>query len=143
MEYGFIVAPASPRDFRTVPVMGEATLGKYLPLLILLGLAFAIVAVTLALTKLIAPRSRNAGRLSTYESGEVPIGSARGPIDVQYYMFIIVFLVIDIEAVFLIPWALRFADLGTAGLVEMGLFVGLVLIGWIYAWKKGALEWAS
>ena len=83
------------------------------------------------------------GLLSTYESGEVPIGSARGPIDVQYYLYVIVFLIIDIEAVFLIPWALRFANLGVAGLVEMAIFVGLVLLGWAYAWKKGALEWQS
>src|SRR5919199_1560096 len=123
--------------------MGVATLEKYVPLLILLALAFVIIAVTLALTKLIAPRSRNAGRLSTYESGEVPVGNARGPIDVQYYMFVIVFLVIDIEAVFLLPWAMKLASYGGPGIVEMAIFVGLLLLGWAYAWKKGALEWAS
>lgn len=123
--------------------MGETTLGNYLPILIIGVLGFIIVFVTLSLTKLIAPHRKNPGRLSTYESGEVPIGNARGPIDVQYYMYIIVFLVIDIEAVFLLPWAMKLAVYGGPGIVEMAIFVGLVLAGWAYAWKKGALEWQS
>ena len=123
--------------------MAEATVGRYIPILLMAALGFVIIFVTLALTKLIAPRRPTAGFLSTYESGEVPIGNARGPIDVQYYLYVIVFLIIDIEAVFLVPWALRFAGLGAAGIVEMTIFVGLVLVGWLYAWKKGALEWQS
>lgn len=123
--------------------MGEATLGGYLPILIIVLLGFVIIFVTLSLTKLVAPRKSSPGKLSTYESGEVPIGGARGPIDVQYYLYVIVFLVIDIEAVFLVPWALRFTELGPAAIVEMAIFVGLVLLGWAYAWKKGALEWQS
>ena len=97
--------------------------------------------MTLSLTRFVAPRNKTAGKYSTYESGEVPIGGARGPIDVQYYMYVIVFLIIDIEAVFLIPWAMHFRALGPAALVEMAIFVGLLLLGWVYAWKKGALEW--
>jgi NADH-quinone oxidoreductase subunit A len=123
--------------------VAEATVGKYIPIVIIAALGFLIILVTLSITKLVAPRRNTPGLLSTYESGEVPVGSARGPIDVQYYLYVIVFLIIDIEAVFLIPWALRFAKLGVAGLVEMAIFVGLVLLGWAYAWKKGALEWQS
>lgn len=123
--------------------MAEATLGRYLPVLILGLIGFGIIFVTLLLTRFVAPRTPNAGKLSTYESGEVPVGSARGPIDVQYYLYVIVFLVIDIEAVFLIPWALNALRLGTAALVELAIFVGLVLLGWLYAWKKGALQWQS
>ena len=123
--------------------MAEATVGRYIPILLMAALGFLIIFVTLALTKLIAPRRPTAGFLSTYESGEVPVGNARGPIDVQYYLYVIVFLVIDIEAVFLVPWALRFGALGGAAIVEMAIFVGLVLVGWLYAWKKGALEWQS
>ena len=124
-------------------VLAEATLARYVPILITMVLALAIVGVTLNIYKLIAPRRPNPGKVSTYESGEVPIGSGRGPIDVQYYLYVIVFLVIDIEAVFLIPWALRFMALGQAAIVEMVIFVGLVLLGWAYAWKKGALQWQS
>ena len=123
--------------------MAETALGSYLPVLIMLALALLIVGVTLNLGKLVAPSRRTPGKLSTYESGEVPIGSARGPIDVQYYLYVIVFLIIDVEAVFLIPWALHFTDLGVAAIVEMVIFVGLVLLGWAYAWKKGALAWQS
>lgn len=123
--------------------MAEATLARYIPILITLALALLILAVVLNIYKLIAPSRPSAGKVSTYESGEVPIGSGRGPIDVQYYLYVIVFLIIDIEAIFLIPWALRFTQLGTAAIVEMVIFVGLVLLGWAYAWKKGALEWQS
>jgi NADH:ubiquinone oxidoreductase subunit 3 (subunit A) len=123
--------------------VAEATLGRYLPVLIQLVLGFVIVWVTLSLTKLVAPKDRTAGKVSTYESGEVPVGSARGPIDVQYYMYVIVFLVIDIEAVFLIPFVLQFRELGGVAIVEMVIFVGLLLLGWVYAWKKGAFTWAS
>jgi NADH-quinone oxidoreductase subunit A len=123
--------------------MAEATLARYVPILITAVLALLIVGVTLNVHKLLGPRNPSAGKVSTYESGEVPVGSARGPIDVQYYLYVIVFLIIDIEAVFLIPWALNFLALGTAALVEMVIFVGLVLLGWAYAWKKGALQWQS
>ena len=123
--------------------MAAETLERYLPVLILALLGFLIIAVTLSFTKLVAPRRPSPGKVSTYESGEVPVGNARGPIDVQYYLYIIVFLVIDVEAVFLIPWALNALDLGIAGLIELAIFVGLVLVGWLYAWKKGALQWQS
>jgi len=123
--------------------LAEATLARYVPLLITLALALLIVGVTLNLGKLVAPRRAVPGKVSTYESGEVPVGSARGPIDVQYYLYVIVFLIIDIEAVFLIPWAVNFVRLGPTAIVEMVIFVGLVLLGWLYAWKKGALQWQS
>ena len=123
--------------------MAAETLGRYLPVLILAVIGFAIIAVTLSFTSLVAPRRPTPGKVSTYESGEVPVGNARGPIDVQYYLYVIVFLIIDIEAIFLIPWALHALDLGVAGLIELAIFVGLVLIGWLYAWKKGALQWQS
>lgn len=126
--------------WRTV---AEATLGQYLPVLILGVLTLLMIMGALALPKLVAPRRPSISKLSTYESGEVPIGNARGPIDVQYYLYVIVFLIIDIEAVFLIPWALNASSLGVAGLVELAIFVGLVLLGWVYAWKKGALQWQS
>jgi NADH-quinone oxidoreductase subunit A len=126
-----------------VQLLAEATLARYIPILITLILAVLIVAAALNVYRLIAPRRPSAGKISTYESGEVPVGSGRGPIDVQYYLYVIVFLIIDIEAIFLIPWALRFMQLGVTAIVEMVIFVGLVLLGWAYAWKKGALQWQS
>jgi NADH-quinone oxidoreductase subunit A len=83
-------------------------------------------------------------KVGTYECGEVPMGPARTNIDVQYYLYILVFLVLDVEAVFLVPFAVQFLELPNPALIamEMALFVGLLLIGWAYAWKKGALEWS-
>ncbi|HLE97831.1 MAG TPA: NADH-quinone oxidoreductase subunit A [Candidatus Thermoplasmatota archaeon] len=118
-------------------------LADYAPIAILLVLAFVMIWATLALTRIIGPLRRTPGKLSTYESGEVPKGSARGPVDVQYYIYVLVFLVLDIEAVFLIPWALNVTELGAFGLVEMAIFVGLLILGWAYAWKKGALAWQA
>lgn len=123
--------------------MAEATLAGYLPILILLVLSFVIIFVTLSLTKLVAPRRNVPGRYATYESGEVPIGNARGPIDVQYYLYVLVFLILDVEAVFLILWALQIIELPPFALGAMAIFVGLIVLGWLYDWKKGALEWQS
>jgi NADH-quinone oxidoreductase subunit A len=128
--------------------MDNVTLLQFAPIFLLGLIAFVMVWATLSIAKLAAPRRPIPGKLATYESGEVPIGSARGPIDVQYYLYVLVFLVIDIEAVFLIPWALQLrsgavsAVIGTrAFLGEMFVFVVLVLFAWLYAWRKGALDW--
>lgn len=123
--------------------MAETTLGMYLPVLILFLIGFAIIFITLSLSKLVAPRRNVPGRYSTYESGEVPQGSARGPFDVQYYLYVIVFLVLDIEVIFLVPWALHFRELPAFATGAMAIFVGLIVVGWLYDWKKGALEWQS
>lgn len=114
---------------------------SYLPIVILAVIAMTLVFATLFLAKMLAPRNPTPRKESTYECGEIALGSGRGPLEVQYYMYILVFLIIDIEAVFLIPFAVRFGDLGMAAIVEMGIFVGLLFVGWLYALKKGALEW--
>jgi NADH-quinone oxidoreductase subunit A len=116
---------------------------KYLPVLILGAIAALLVFATLFLAKVMGPKNPNARKESTYECGEIALGSGRGPLEIQYYMYILVFLVLDIEAVFLIPFAVRFAHLGPAAIVEMVLFVGLLFVGWLYAVKKGALEWVQ
>lgn len=113
----------------------------YLPIVILGVIAMTLVFATLFLSKIMAPRNPNPRKESTYECGEIALGSGRGPLEVQYYMYILVFLIIDIEAVFLIPFAVRFMDLGPMAIVEMAIFVGLLFVGWLYALKKGALEW--
>jgi NADH-quinone oxidoreductase subunit A len=125
--------------------MASDVLSAYLPVFILLGLGSLVAFLMLNLGRILgAPRNPNPLKLGTYECGEVPVGPARTNIDVQYYLYILVFLVLDVEAVFLVPFAMNFLKLGnTAGVaLEMVLFVGLLLIGWVYAWKKGALEWS-
>ncbi|MHB8584649.1 MAG: NADH-quinone oxidoreductase subunit A [Thermoplasmatota archaeon] len=130
--------------------MDNVALLQFAPVFLLAAIAFVMIWATLGIAKLFGPRRPVPGKLATYESGEVPIGPARGPIDVQYYLYVLVFLVVDIEAVFLIPWALQLrngsleATLGApAFLGEMAVFVILVLFAWAYAWRKGALQWQA
>ncbi len=121
--------------------MVSPTLQAWVPVAILLVLGFVFLALPLVVGRFVRPNRPNPGKLATYESGEVPHGSARGPIDIQYYMYVIVFLVLDIEVLFIVPWALDVVDLGAKALVAMTIFVGLILLGWLYDWKKGALTW--
>ena len=115
----------------------------YLPIVILGAIAMLLVFATLFLGKVLSTRNSSPRKDSTYECGEIALGSGRGPVEIQYYMYILVFLILDIEAVFLIPFAVRFGafkgtDLGGVFIVEMIIFVGLLLVGWIYALQKGA-----
>ncbi len=120
--------------------MADLQLG-YLPIAILGIIALTLVFATLFGARMMGPRNPNPRKESTYECGEIALGSGRGPIEIQYYMYILVFLIIDIEAIFLIPFAVAYADLGTAAIWEMAIFVALLFVGWLYALKKGALNW--
>jgi len=87
------------------------------------------------------PKNPNSVKLSTYESGMEPIRTARERVSVKYYMVAMLFIIFDIEVVFLYPWAVNFRELGMFGLVEMFLFIALLMTGFIYVWRKGALKW--
>lgn len=113
----------------------------YLPILILIVLSLGFAAVAMVVPYYLGPRKPNAAKEETYESGKLPYGNARRQVPVQYYMVAMLFMMFDIEVVFLYPWAVLFKRLGVFGLIEMGVFVGILLIGYIYIWKKGALEW--
>ena len=102
----------------------------------------ALVVVILLFSKLINPSHPTPEKLSTYECGIPPVGNPWAPFAVLYYVFALLFLVFDVEAVFLFPWAIVFRPLGTSGFVEMLLFIAVLGIGLLYAWRKGALEWA-
>ena len=102
----------------------------------------ALVVLILLFAKLVNPEHLTPEKLSHYECGIPPVGSPWAPFAVRYYVFALLFLVFDVEAVFLFPWALAFRTLGTAGFVEMMLFIVVLAWGLLYAWRKGALEWA-
>jgi NADH:ubiquinone oxidoreductase subunit 3 (subunit A) len=102
----------------------------------------ALVVLILLFAKLVNPEHLTPEKLSNYECGIPPVGSPWAPFAVRYYVFALLFLVFDVEAVFLFPWALTFRTLGTAGFVEMMLFIVVLAWGLLYAWRKGALEWA-
>ena len=98
-------------------------------------------AVMMGLSELFSETRPTAAKQSPYESGMIPLGDTRRRFSVQFYIVAMLFIVFDIEAVFFFPWAVVFRDLGLFGFVEMMIFVGVLLVGLAYAWKKGALEW--
>ena len=116
---------------------------NYLPMAILGLVAFALVLVTLIGNKVLGPKRGSVNKLTTYECGEKATPGARGPIDVQYYMFVLTFLVFDVEAMFLIPFALKFKTLGAGAIVAIGMFVALILVGYVWEIKKKLLNWRT
>ena len=113
----------------------------YLPLLIVFLLAGIIVISMLSIAYLLGPKKPSAVKSDPFESGNPPKGDARIRFSVKFYLVAMLFLIFDIEVVFLYPWAILFRRLGVFGLVEMGIFLLILIIGFIYVWKKGALEW--
>jgi len=113
----------------------------YFPVLILFLFAGIIVASLLLISHLLGPRKLTPVKAEPFESGNPPRGDARIRFPVKFYLVAMLFLIFDIEVVFLYPWAIHFRRLGLFGLVEMGVFLLILVIGFIYAWKKGALDW--
>jgi NADH-quinone oxidoreductase subunit A len=116
-------------------------MSEYFFVLVFTGLAAVLVGVALITARLIAPRGWTLTKGMPYECGEKTIGRTWIQFNVGYYLFALLFLVFDVEAAFLYPWALVFREVGVAGLVEIGIFVFVLLVGLAYAWRKGALEW--
>lgn len=113
----------------------------YLPVLMMLAVAVAIPGLLFTLTSILGPRRPTAEKMIPYESGSETEGAAHVRLSVKFYLTAILFVVFDIEAVFMYPWASAFRDLGWFGLVEMILFIAVLAITLVYAWRKGALEW--
>jgi NADH-quinone oxidoreductase subunit A len=110
-------------------------------LMIALGVAFGLVAV--GLSTVLGPSKPTPEKLAPYECGMPPVGDARERQSVKFYLVAMIFLLFDIEVAFLYPWAMALRDLGWAGFVQVLLFMGLLLFGYVYVWRKGALDWAS
>jgi NADH-quinone oxidoreductase subunit A len=104
-------------------------------------LALGFACIPLLLSSLIQPRARRTAKESTYECGMRSFGDARVKFDVKYYVFALLFLIFDIEAVFLFPWSVVFEEVGLFGLVEIGIFLTILTAGLVYAWRKKALQW--
>ena len=116
-------------------------LAEYLPILIFLAVAGALGVLLLVLGYLFAPRKPDAEKLSPYECGFEAFEDARMQFDVRYYLVAILFIVFDLEIAFLFPWAVALDTIGVVGLAAMGVFLLVLVVGFIYEWKKGALEW--
>lgn len=107
----------------------------------MLCVAVVFPVVPLIISRFLQPRRPTSQKLSTYECGIEPIGRAWVQFKASYFLYALVFVVFDVETVFLYPWAVQFRSLGLFAIVEMLIFIGILLIGLAYAWKKGALEW--
>ena len=116
-------------------------ISNYIPLALMMLISVAFGVIMANLSKWIGPRKPNKEKLSVYESGMIPIGSTRDRMSVKYYIVAMLFIIFDIEIVFLYPWAVTFDKIGAFAIGEMFLFIGLLFIGYIYILKKGALEW--
>jgi len=121
--------------------MDSNYLDNYGPLLLMFLLAAGLSGALLVMSTLIGRHKRSREKDQPYECGIRPTGDAREPFSVQFYMVALLFILFDIEAIFLYPWALVYRDLKVFGFVEMVLYIIILLAGYIYLWKKGALDW--
>ena len=119
-------------------------LSEYLPVLLLAGLAFLFAALSLAASSFLRPHEPNPAKLAPYECGIEPERVPKGErFSVKFYVVAMLFIIFDIETIFLFPWAVGFRALGLFGLVEMGVFIALVFVAYVYVWKKGGLDWST
>ena len=114
---------------------------NYLPILILLVISTVLAAVVIFISTFLGPHRPTLRKLQPYESGMTPLGLAQRRMPVKFYLVAVMFILFDVEIIFLYPWAVTFRQLGLFGFVEMLIFVAILLVGYVYAWKKGALEW--
>jgi NADH:ubiquinone oxidoreductase subunit 3 (subunit A) len=121
----------------------QTLLDNYLAVFLAAIIGFFLVATALIAARVLAPYSKERGKSISYECGMLPIGRSRAQIHIRYYLFAILFLIFDVEAVFLFPWAATFAAAGKAAFWEMVLFIGILAAGLGYAWKKGVLQWTK
>jgi len=122
----------------------EKLLLEYLPILIFIGLAAVLGSVLIVVPLVVAPSKPDPEKLSAYECGFPAFGDARAKFDVRFYLVAILFIIFDLEVAFLFPWAITLTTMGAAGIFafwSMMVFLGVLTVGFIYEWKKGALEW--
>lgn len=120
----------------------QELLDNYLAVFLAAIMGFVLVATALIAVRLLAPFSDSPQKRSSYECGMVPIGRTRAQLNVRYYLFAILFLIFDVEAVFLFPWAVNIAEANKTAFWDMVLFIGILAAGLGYAWKKGVLKWS-
>ena len=116
-------------------------LQPYLPLLILLGISVGNAVFMVVLSHVLSPTRKTAVKSSPYESGMDPIGDTRARFSIAFYLVALLFIVFDVETVFLVPWAVVMREVGLAGFVTAAMFIFILTVGLVYEWKKGALEW--
>lgn len=114
---------------------------EYLPIFIYIVLAIAITLIVLFGNRLLGPSKPTAKKQMPYESGIRPVGTARERFHIRYHVIAMIFLVFDLEIAFIYPWAVMYKQLGWPGFFEMMIFLGILIVGFLYAWKRGAFQW--
>jgi NADH-quinone oxidoreductase subunit A len=114
---------------------------SYLPIIFQMIVALGFVVVTMVATHLLGPKRKTKDKLTPFESGIEVIGNARQPFSIKYFLVAILFVLFDVEVIFMYPWAVNFREMGMEGLIEMFIFMGTLLLGFIYIIKKKALDW--
>ena len=116
-------------------------LDPYVPIAILFVVSTALAAILILVGVIFGPRRKNPRKAQPYESGVTPFGQAQRRFPVHFYLIAVLFILFDVEIIFFFPWAVMFRALGLFGLIEMAIFIAILLVGYVYIWKKGALEW--
>src|SRR5687768_7485456 len=114
---------------------------NYIPIIFQILVALGFVVGTMFVTHAIGPKRKTSDKLTSFEAGIESIGNARQPFSIKYFLVAILFVLFDVEVIFMYPWAVNFREFGVDGLIEMFIFMGTLLLGFIYVIKKGALEW--
>jgi len=114
---------------------------EYIAIAMMIFVATLIAAIAIGLGELFGPKKKSAVKSEPYESGIAPFGPGTRRMPVRFYLIAVLFILFDIEVIFFLPWAVVFRQLGLFGLAEMGVFILILLVGYVYAWKSGALEW--
>ena len=114
---------------------------EYIGIIFAFLFALAFAALLLAIPRILSPKFPSEAKSKPFECGEEPFALPGGKMPVHFYIIAMLFIIFDVELVFLFPWAVLFRELGLFGLIEMAVFMGFVILGFCYAWKKGALEW--
>jgi NADH-quinone oxidoreductase subunit A len=121
--------------------MPEGILTEYLPILLFVGIAGALALIMVLASYIVARQRPDSEKVSAYECGFEAFDDARSKFDVRFYLVAILFIIFDLEVAFLFPWAVGLAEIGAFGFWSMMIFLGLLTIGFVYEWRKGALEW--
>ncbi|HEX9808748.1 MAG TPA: NADH-quinone oxidoreductase subunit A [Alphaproteobacteria bacterium] len=119
----------------------QELLAEYLPILIFLGIAVGLAAIIVLASFLAARQNPDSDKLTAYECGFDPFDDARGRFDVRFYLVAILFIIFDLEVAFLFPWAVSLGEIGMFGFWSMVVFLAVLTVGFVYEWRKGALEW--
>lgn len=121
--------------------MEHPSYAEFLPIALMFFVALGFVATTMVVTHALGPKRNSKTKLDTFECGIESQGNARIPFNIKYFLVAILFVLFDIEVIFMYPWAVNFKELGTPGFIEMIIFISLLLVGFFYLVKKGALKW--